>query len=98
VYFRRQAASFGTVAVGSMSRQELELCNATERRVTVLISDAALPFVLIHSEVHMQPRSFVRVPVRFVPVAGPREYRSKLLAHTDDGAFVTEITLDGASY
>ena len=35
----------------------------------MLLSDPSLPFVLVHAQVTMRPRSYMRVPVRFVPVA-----------------------------
>lgn len=34
------------------------------------IGDCALPFVVLHNEVTLRPRSFVKVAVRFVPVSG----------------------------
>jgi hypothetical protein len=36
----------------------------------VYIGDCALPFVVLHNEVTLRPRSFVKVAVRFVPVSG----------------------------
>ena len=36
--------------------------------MSVLIGDPSLPFVLLHNEVHIKARSYVRIPIRFVPV------------------------------
>ena len=34
----------------------------------VLVKDPSLPFVTLHNEVHIKANSYVRLPVRFVPV------------------------------
>ena len=39
-------------------------------QVMVYISDTALPFVVIHNEIKLRPKSFVKVSVRFVPISG----------------------------
>lgn len=64
--------------------------------MTVYLSDPALPFVLlpVHSEIHLRPRSYVRVPLRFIPVA-EGEFSEQLVAQTSDGSFQTVITLSG---
>jgi hypothetical protein len=98
VFFRRLVANFGSVAVGSLARQKIELCNATDSKVTVFISDCSLPFVVLHNEVHLKPKSYVRLPVRFVPVSGPKEFTALLVAQTEDGRYHTSITLTGNSY
>ena len=101
-------------------------------QVTVYIGDCALPFVVLHNEVTLRPRSFVKVAVRFVPVSGksisirethlflfesfsvpslpplspppslplpgPKEFRSQLIAQTADGKQHTEASLYGSSY
>lgn len=64
----RQSISFGPVAVGTLARLKVELCNGSDHDISVLIGDPSLPFVLLHNEVHIKARSYVRIPIRFVPV------------------------------
>ena len=45
----------------------------------MFLGDPPLPFVVLHNEIHLRPKSFVRVPVRFVPVI-EREYEVQLIA------------------
>ena len=82
LFFRKQAVNFGSVATGSLNRVKVELCNPNDEEVTVTFTDPALPFVLAHSEVRMRPKAYVRLPVRFVPTVGDKEYLSELVAHT----------------
>jgi uncharacterized protein YqkB len=96
LFFRRQNASFGTVSVGSLSRMKLELCNATENQVKIIIEDPKLPFVLLHNEINMQPRSYVRIPIRFVPVV-KREFRAELIAKAENDGLVAKIVITGSS-
>jgi hypothetical protein len=69
VYFRRSGVDFGTVCVGKMSRMKVEICNSSDREVVVRLSDPSLPFIVLHNEIAVPARSFVRLPVRFVPVS-----------------------------
>lgn len=96
LFFRRQNASFGTVSVGSLSRMKLELCNATENQVKIIIEDPKLPFVLLHNEINMQPRSYVRIPIRFVPVV-KRDFRAELIAKAENDGLVAKIVITGSS-
>jgi hypothetical protein len=96
VFFRKTAANFGSVAVGSLTRVKIELCNATEAEQLVFLGDPSLPFVLLHNEVRLRPRSFVRVPVRFLPVQS-REYFAELMAQTANGEHHACIKLSGAA-
>ena len=57
-----------------------------------------MPFVLVHTRVAVPVRSYVRVPVRFVPVIGGRKWKSELLAQTSDGTFQARVGLIGNSY
>eukprot|EP01041_Mallomonas_annulata_P000720 gene720-1390_t len=97
VYFRKQSLEFGAVAIGSLSRMKVELCNATEDEVTIFIGDPALPFVILHNEIHLRPRSYVRVPVRFLPVT-KNDFVTDLRAQTADGSFHFHVNLNGSSY
>ncbi len=96
LFFRRQNASFGTVSVGSLSRMKLELCNATENQIKIVIEDPKLPFVLLHNEINMQPRSYVRIPIRFVPVV-KRDFRTELIAKAENVGLVAKIVITGSS-
>jgi hypothetical protein len=97
VFFRRNIIHFGSVTVGSLSRLKIELCNTTDKEMTVVIEDPLLPFVLLHNEVKLRAKSYVRVPIRFVPVTND-EYSIQLNATTIEGNFHTSITLTGNSY
>ena len=70
IFFRKLTADFGKTYVGSLNRQKIELCNSTDKEVLIFVGDPALPFVVLHNEIHLKPKSFVRIPVRFVPIAG----------------------------
>lgn len=98
VYFKKAWVDFGSVGVGSLTRLKIELCNATDKEVTVYLGDPTLPFVLLHNEVKLRPKCFARVPVRFVPVAGPQEYSCELHAQSADGAFYANTLLSGVSF
>ena len=50
VYFKDTIVEFGTVEMGSLSRQKVELCNTTDRDMTILIKDPDLPYVTLHNE------------------------------------------------
>lgn len=96
VFFRKQSVNFGSVAAGSLTRMKVELCNATEEEVLVYLGDPSLPFVLLHNEVRLRPRSYVRVPVRFLPVHS-QDYYAELMAQTADGEYHTSIKLSGTA-
>lgn len=66
--------------------------------MTVYIGDPKLPFVLLHNEVVIRPRCYVRVPVRFVPVGSGNQYSSELVAQTVGGEYQTKVSLVGSSY
>ena len=67
VYFSRRAASFGAAVVGSISRLKVELCNPKDTEVTVHLAELPLPFVVLHKEIQLGARAYVRIPVRFLP-------------------------------
>ena len=99
VFFRRQTTNFGSVLVGSVSRQRVDICNAGVEDVTVYLSDPELPFVLLQNELRLRARSFIRVPVRFVPVS-VREYSAELevVAQTSTGEIHCSILMIGSSH
>lgn len=51
----------------SNSSYVVGLLNYYELQMRVSLKDPSLPFVLLHNEITLRPRCFVRVPVRFVP-------------------------------
>lgn len=97
VFFRRDIVQFNSISVGSLTRARVELCNATDTEVTVLLGDPSLPFVLLHNEIKLRARSYVRIPVRFVPVS-LGEFVVELVAQTSDGSYHTNILLQGTSH
>ena len=68
VFFKKIFLEFGTVKVGSLTRQKIEVCNSTSKDIVVIVKDPTLPFVTLHNEVKIRANSFVRLPIRFVPV------------------------------
>lgn len=65
--------------------------------MTVYLGDPCVPFVLLHNEISIRPRSYVRVPVRYLPVLAG-DYHNELLAQTADGSYHTKINLIGSAY
>ena len=56
----------------------------------VYISDTALPFVVIHNEIKLRPKSFVKVSVRFVPISGnAKDMMQSVLAENVTHSFFT---------
>jgi hypothetical protein len=86
------------VAVGSNSKVKVELCNSTDEKVTMYVSDTPLPFVFIHHEITINPRAFVKVPIRFVPISGPQDHHTRMYAQSLDGKYQAEVKLFGSSY
>lgn len=97
VFFRKDCINYGAVAIGSLTRANVELCNSTGESVTVLLGDPMLPFVLLHNEVSLRPKSYVRVPVRFLPVSSG-DFSNELIAQTSDGSYHARIALQGNAY
>jgi hypothetical protein len=66
-------------------------------QVTVFVTDPQLPFVVLHNEVKMRPKCFVRLPIRFVPIGQSKEYSTDLIVQSADGRFKSSILLYGKS-
>lgn len=64
-------------------------------QVLLFISDPALPYLVSHNEVRMQPRSYIKLPVRMVPITANQQYSSKLQATSADGKHNLSIDLCG---
>eukprot|EP00981_Chlorochromonas_danica_P001731 scaffold369_cov177-Ochromonas_danica.AAC.64 len=94
LYFRRKELDFGTAKVKDLLRAKIELCNGSNQEVTVYLGDPQLPFMLGHSQVNIRPRTFVRLPVRYLPVQAGRHQRD-LIAQTADGSAMAVVTLIG---
>lgn len=97
LYFRKAHAQFGSVAIGNLVRTKIELCNPTNQELVVYVGELKLPFVVLHNEIHMRPRSYIRIPVRFVPTAAG-EFSADLIAQTSDGKHISIIKLSGYGY
>lgn len=97
LYFRKTVTQFGSVALGNLVRTKIELCNATNKEVMVYLGDLNAPFAIMHNEVRMRPRSYVRIPVRFVPTY-PGEYSAELIAQFEDGSQTATVKLAGFAY
>lgn len=97
LYFRKTTAQFGSVALGNLVRTKIELCNATNKEVVVYLGDLHAPFAIMHNEVRMRPRSYVRIPLRFVPTY-PGEYSAELIAQFEDGSQTATVKLAGFAY
>lgn len=71
------------------------MCSISQ--TTVYLGDPDLPFVLQKNALTLRPRSFMRVPVRFLPIAAGH-YHSHLIAQSADGEHVAQIALSGYAY
>jgi hypothetical protein len=65
--------------------------------MTVFLGDPQQPFVLLHNEVSLKPRSYVRVPVRYIPI-NHGDSVNELIAMTSEGTFHTRIQLLGCAH
>lgn len=101
VYFRQEEVQFGRVRVGSLNRVKVDLCNATSEEVTVSVEDLSLPFVVVHHEIRLRAKSFVRIPVRFVPPSA-KQFAAQLCVCTKNVSGQTvasaSTVLKGAAY
>jgi hypothetical protein len=97
VYFRRRLLDFGHIQAGSLVEKKVDLCNRLYEPVVVYLSDPKLPFILTHNEIHIRPRSYVRVPVRFLPVER-KQFDVNLMAQTSDGKSLFWIELKGTAH
>ena len=61
------------------------------------LGDPCLPFVLLHNEVSLRPKSYVRVPIRFLPVTC-EDFSAELVAQTSDGQYHASIILTGSAH
>ncbi len=61
------------------------------------MNDVSLPFILSHHEITMREKSYVRIPIRFVPVT-PGEYNVDLVVQTADGQLLATTKLHGIAY
>ena len=93
VFFRTNSVLFEG-GLGALTRERVDLCNTTDGPIKVRLQDPDLPFVLLHSEVNVEPQSYVSIPIRFVPVAD-REYSSILYGKTVDGEHLFSVLLQG---
>jgi len=87
VYFRTAVVDFGYVEMNQLVRERVDLCNGTNRDLDIEIRDPDLPFVILHEKITVKARSFISVPIRFVPVA-IRNYSSELLARSNEGHYL----------
>jgi len=60
----------------------------------VYVSDVSLPFVMAHHEISLKPKSFVRIPARFVPTI-PGEHQAEMIIQSSDGHYTASIGLHG---
>lgn len=94
VFFRTSAVHFRG-PLGMLARERVDLCNTTDHQMGVRIEDPDLPFVLLHNEISIEAKSYVSVPIRFVPVSR-RDYASTLRGRSLDGDHSFSVALVGA--
>ena len=46
---------------------QVRLCNTSHEGIEISLQDPFLPFLLIHHHLRIRPRSYVKLPVRFIP-------------------------------
>lgn len=93
VFFRTNVLNFRG-PLNMLTRERVDLCNTTDQQMNVRIEDPDLPFVLLHNEISIDAKSYVSVPIRFVPVSR-REYSSALHGSTWDGKHSFSVSLLG---
>ena len=84
VYFRKSVIEFGRTNVGTCGSVRVQLCNSTKEEVVVNIIDPTTPFIVLHKKIKVKSKSFVRLPIRFVPV-GKGVFQSLLHCDIADG-------------
>jgi hypothetical protein len=63
-------------------------------QITVHLADPELPFVLLHNEVILRPRSYVRIPVRFVPISC-QAFSTEITVQSQSGLHIIKLKLKG---
>ena len=97
LFFRHDNVDFGLIRVGTLTKVKLELCNSCDEDIHITISDPGLPFVIIHNSITIKARSYVRLPVRFVPTFEGK-YSVQLQAESIDGQYSTTIAMMGTAF
>ena len=100
LYFKGAILNFGHVEVGSMETRKVRLCNGTYQDAALSICDPALPFVVLHHQLTIRHRAYVRLPVRFMPtVRGDFEsvLAVSLIADGQREPFTCQVTLIGTA-
>lgn len=95
VYFAKESMDFGSVATGSLKRLKATLCNSSSKEMVLFLDDPKLPFIISHNEIRMKPRSYIRLPVRMVPINSDQEYSCMLKARSACGKYHATIQLYG---
>lgn len=79
VFFSNPVVDFGdNVTVGSLCRMKAELCNTSENQVQLTVLDPSLPFVVLHNNITIEPKSYVKIPIRFIPAVPGKSFDSQL--------------------
>jgi hypothetical protein len=97
LFFENVTAMFGSVMVGCLVRTRVILANASNEEAVVYLGDVDSPFLITKNEVRLKPRSYVRVPVQFLPTKSGH-YQTELMAQSADGQHTTSIKLSGHCY
>ena len=96
VFFRRSVVEFGTQALGTCGSMRLQLCNSTSKEIVARVCEPAAPFVVLHKKIRIKSKSFVRLPVRFIPM-GVGVFETLLSVDVDGGSGEVVVLLRGAS-
>jgi len=98
IYPKDRIIDFGDVSVGSLKRLKAVVCNSMDKEVMLFIQEPDLPFVVSHTEIKVLPKSYVRLPIRIIPVSSDMRYQS-LLRFFDacDNTLLFELLLIGKS-
>ncbi len=63
----------------------------------VYFNQPALPFIIPKSEIVLRPKSYVKLPVNFIPTA-KGQFTEQLIAQSANGANIAMINLVGYAY
>ena len=97
VFFRGSILRFGRCEAGALHTAKIELCNSGYEAATVRLEEPRLPFLVVHRKVRLRPRSFVVLPVRYVPTAPGRHaavLRATWALRGEDGSRGRPVPID----
>lgn len=94
LYFSSKVVDFGRTSVKQLVRHKIVLNNGTTETLTVFVGDPAAPFQMAHTQLTLRPRTFTKLPVRYLPTT-QGVHRAELIVQSEDGSHIAMVTLQG---